>query len=187
LLGCADDDDENTSAGDDLPATTTDGSTGATTTATTTTGAETTNGDTAADTTTGGTTGGSTTGDDTGVTSLLTTGPTCDVDVPGEWNSCIGENGQIDNTLCNWMGTSGSTGFIGCLSSSKDPDANVCFISGCEDECDCFDAPATGNATVVCAEILKGGGTACALDCSNDETCPDGMVCSSGLCFWPPA
>jgi hypothetical protein len=116
-------------------------------------------------------------------------GPMCEPPVVGEWNSCIDENGDIDNTLCNWIGDPDGTGFLTCLSAPpmELDGGNVCTIMGCRDTCDCFDPPATGTAVVVCAEILEDGGTACGLDCSNGETCPDGMQCASGLCFWPPA
>jgi hypothetical protein len=116
-------------------------------------------------------------------------GPVCDPVVVGEWNACIDESGDIDNTLCNWMGDPDSNGFITCLSAPpmKLDGGNICTIRDCVDTCDCFPAPATGTAVVVCAEILEGGGTACGLDCSSGETCPDGMECASGLCFWPAA
>ncbi len=114
-------------------------------------------------------------------------GNQCDPIVPGEWNSCVDADGNTDNTLCNWMGSGSATGFIGCLNSAGMDGANVCFISGCEDVCDCFAPPATGTATVICSEILADGGTGCALDCSGGATCPDGMICSDNLCFWPPA
>jgi len=110
----------------------------------------------------------------------------CDPFVPGEWNACVGEDGDTDNTLCNWVGTGCGTGFIACLTSGMDG-ANVCFISGCRDTGDCFAPPATGTATVMCAEILGDGGTGCALDCADGKICPDGMICSDDLCFWPPA
>ena len=51
--------------------------------------------------------------------------------------------------------------------------------------CDCFAPPATGDAVVTCAAVLQGGGTACVLSCGGGETCPDGMECLSGTCFWP--
>jgi len=116
-------------------------------------------------------------------------GMACEPPVVGEWNACVDENGDIDNTLCNWMGNPDGTGFLTCLSAPKMDLAggNVCTIRDCVDACDCFDPPATGTAPVVCAEILAGGGTACGLDCSEGQTCPDGMECASGLCFWPPA
>jgi hypothetical protein len=113
----------------------------------------------------------------------------CEPPVVGEWNSCVDENGDIDNTLCNWMGNPDGTGFLTCLSAPPMDleGGNICTIRGCRDVCDCFDPPATGTAPVVCAEILADGDTACGLDCSEGQTCPDGMECASGLCFWPPA
>ncbi len=114
-------------------------------------------------------------------------GPACDPPVVGEWNSCMDENGQIDNTQCNWIGNSDGTGFLTCLSASELEGGNVCIIRGCEDTCDCFNPPTTGTAEVVCAAILADGETACGLDCSSGQTCPDGMECAGGLCFWPPA
>lgn len=122
---------------------------------------------------------------DTGASS---TGPgnACEPAVPGEWNACRTEDGTIDNTLCNWTGLPGSTGFIGCLNAPKMA-GNVCMIRDCEDDCDCFAAAPTGNADVVCAEILKGGGTACVLACSDAQTCPDTMECIGGTCYHPNA
>jgi hypothetical protein len=116
-------------------------------------------------------------------------GPVCDPPVVGEWNSCIGANGQIDNTLCNWVGDPDGTGFLTCLSAppKKLDGGNVCIIRDCVDACDCFPPPATGTAEVVCAKILADGQTGCGLDCSSGQTCPDGMECASNLCFWPPA
>jgi hypothetical protein len=114
-------------------------------------------------------------------------GPVCDPPVVGEWNACIGEDGTIDNTLCNWVGDPDGTGFLTCLSASELEGANVCIIRGCEDTCDCFDTPATGTAEVVCAAILAKGEMGCGLDCSRGQICPDGMECAGGLCFWPPS
>lgn len=111
----------------------------------------------------------------------------CDPVVPGIWASCIDEMGDIDNTLCMWMGTGESVGMVSCLSSSSEPDANTCFIRGCKDVCDCFAPPATGTAPVVCDTIVDGGEFGCALDCSDGQTCPDGMMCYDNLCFWPLA
>jgi len=113
--------------------------------------------------------------------------PACDPQIPGEWNACIGDGGTVDTTQCNWMGLSGTVGFIGCLSSASLEGGNVCMITGCEDTCDCFAPPATGTAEVICSAVLKSGDNACALDCSGGRTCPDGMECAGDLCFWPPA
>jgi hypothetical protein len=116
-------------------------------------------------------------------------GPLCEPPVVGEWNACIDETGDIDNTLCNWMGHPDGTGFLTCLSAPpmELDGGNICTIRDCRDTCDCFDPPATGTAEVICAPILADGALACGLDCSSGQTCPDGMQCASGLCFWPPA
>ena len=50
---------------------------------------------------------------------------------------------------------------------------------GCEDLCDCWAAPDSGTAPVVCRSIVAGDPSqSCVLECSNGETCPDGMVCN---------
>jgi len=182
LLGACDDDDgggETTVGGTGVATSTSGGGSSSTTDdSTTSTGA--------AESSSGGGDSSSTSG--AGGESSSTGNPNaCDPVVPGEYNACIDENGSIDNTLCNWMGAGGSTGFVGCLTSSSTKGANVCMISDCEDDCDCFAAPATGNAVVECAEVLEGGGRACVLNCSNGEDCPDGMSCEGGLCFHLPA
>src|SRR5688500_5693008 len=71
-------------------------------------------------------------------------GPQCDTNVQGEWNACVNEMGQVQTTLCNYMGDSDANGFIGCLTSGEMEGANTCFINGCVDVCDCFPPPATG-------------------------------------------
>lgn len=115
--------------------------------------------------------------------------PACEPPVVGEWNSCIDETGSVDNTLCNWIGNPDGTGFLTCINAPAGvlDGGNFCSIRDCVDVCDCFDPPATGTAPVICSPILADGATACGLDCSGGQTCPDGMECASGLCFWPPA
>ncbi|MCA9709429.1 MAG: hypothetical protein KDK70_26545 [Myxococcales bacterium] len=112
-------------------------------------------------------------------------GMVCEPPVVGEWNSCLDDQGQVDNTLCNWIGNPQGTGTLTCLSGPSPAGGNVCIIRGCEDVCDCFDPPTTGTAEVVCAEILANGDMGCGLACNDGQTCPDGMMCNSGLCFWP--
>ncbi len=187
LFGACDDD------GDDGETTVgaTSGASSTTDESTTTQRATTTGDPTGAESTTSGEPGsssGSAAETSSGGGSSSTGNPNaCDPQVPGEWNACIDKSGDPDNTLCNWMGLSGPSGFIGCLTSSQTEGANVCMISGCEDACDCFATPETGNAVVECAEVLEGGGRACVLNCSNGEACPDGMSCEGGLCFHLPA
>lgn len=176
LLACPGDD----GTGDDgpLPGTSTGNGT------TTTTDPSTTSGSTgnAESTSTGPGEGSS-----SGMADSSSGGPACDPPVVGEWNACIGPDGMQDNLLCNYMGNPDGTGFLTCLTSSEIEGGNICTIRDCEDACDCFDPPATGTAEVVCSPILADGANACGLDCSAGQTCPDGMECGGGLCFWPPA
>jgi hypothetical protein len=67
-----------------------------------------------------------------------------------------------------------------------DPMYSACAVVDCIDACDCPAAPATGDAPVTCDDIIAGGGTACYLDCSDGQTCPDDMQCIFGtVCMWP--
>lgn len=70
--------------------------------------------------------------------------------------------------------------------------ANSCYLLGCEEDDDC-PLTTTGTATPVCVTTLFRNG-ACALDCDDGATCPDGMMCyevmlGGGLsmfrCAWP--
>ena len=59
----------------------------------------------------------------------------------------------------------------------------VCGVTGCANAGECPEAPATGDAPVTCGDL--GDGNVCYLDCSNQQTCPDGMTCSSeGNCAY---
>ncbi len=122
-------------------------------------------------------------------TAGLETGSTgapnsCDPVVPGEWNACIDGKGTVDNTLCNWTGLPGTTGFLGCI-AAPDAAGSACMITGCADACDCFAPPATGNAEVTCAPVLTNGTNACVLSCADGQTCPDTMECLGGTCYHP--
>jgi hypothetical protein len=177
-------------AGDDGDTGASSTSAGATTTTSSTTSAttsvETTTSDDSTTTDPGTTTDPSTT--DPGTTDPgTTTAPACDPPVVGGYNDCSPEIGKIDNKLCMWMGSGQSVGFVSCLSSAEITDAVTCTIIGCEDDCDCFDPPATGTAVSTCrAMATSKGENACLLDCSAGKTCPDGMVCSNDTCFWAP-
>lgn len=178
IPACGGDDGGGEEAAETLPSTsvsTTEGST-----STTMGGSGTTSPTTTATVTTAMT-------EETGPADSTGPGNACDPVIPGEWNACVDANGGIDNTLCNWMGTGGAVGFIGCLNSGDMDGANVCFISDCVDACDCFAPPADGTAVVTCGPILEGGGNGCFLDCSAGQTCPAGMQCLGQACFHPPA
>ena len=65
---------------------------------------------------------------------------------------------------------------------------DVAGVSWCSHYCDTPDdceAPLTGDAAVVCAGP---SGNSCALDCSDGQTCPDGMSCTELFsvvrCVW---
>jgi len=106
----------------------------------------------------------------------------CEVNAIGEWNACK-KGALTDNSKCNWMAST-TNGSVTCVRPSSGG-GNICSIEACEDECDCYAPPATGTAPVVCAPILNDGVRGCVLDCAGDVTCPDGMECMSGYCYWP--
>jgi hypothetical protein len=100
----------------------------------------------------------------------------------GGWNDCA-PNGMIDNDLCGYV-ANGAAGEVSCLSPTNGP-YGVCGIRDCVDDCDCWAPPATGDAIATCTVVFGGGGKGCVLYCVNGQTCPDGMECVSGTCYWP--
>ncbi|HGG57961.1 MAG TPA: hypothetical protein ENK31_09220 [Nannocystis exedens] len=107
----------------------------------------------------------------------------CENNAIGEWNAC--KMGALtDNSKCNWIDNGITAGEIACVKPSSGG-GSVCSIRACETQCDCFAPPTSGTAPVVCAPILSGGVKGCALNCSGSVTCPDGMQCLSGYCYWP--
>jgi hypothetical protein len=108
----------------------------------------------------------------------------CEGSLPGEWADCIDDDGEIDLTPCMLDDGAPGTGTPFCLTSATDPMAGTCTVLSCETDCDCFAMPTTGTAPAKCGAFVEGG-KACALPCGGEAVCPDGMECSSGLCFWP--
>ena len=130
-----------------------------------------------------GSTGTTTAATSTGATSGATTAADgCSQHAIGDWNACQIGN-QIKNSLCEWA-EGGGEGTLLCLAPTSGG-YNVCGIRDCVDVCDCFAPPTTGTAVPVCAPILGSGANACALYCAGGQTCPDGMTCQSGYCYWP--
>ncbi len=140
-------------------------------------------------------TGGSTAATTAPTTTTATTAPTttmegatggddddCDDRPGGEWNACS-KDGNTQNSLCNWVMGPGE-GSITCLVPASGG-YNVCGISQCADDCDCFAPPVTGTALVKCKAVFADGGKACVLYCLNGQICPDGMECVGGTCYWP--
>lgn len=125
------------------------------------------------------------TADATGASAEGTTAgvvDTCEGRPGGGWNACFAD-GHINNDLCGWTMGSGA-GTPSCLGPTSGVH-HVCGIIDCVDDCDCYAPPATGTAPVLCNEVLANGGKACVLYCVNGQTCPDGMECVSGACYWP--
>lgn len=74
------------------------------------------------------------------------------------------------------------------LDGQTDPTVAVC-ARRCTEVCDCWAAPADGDAPVSCLTIDQSGDKTCVLDCSGGQTCPTGMVCTGDigteLCMFP--
>jgi hypothetical protein len=123
-----------------------------------------------------------TTGSMTGTTSGA---PVCASNPPGEWNAC--KDGPLTmNSRCNWSATPEHPGSVTCLVPTGGG-SSVCTIEGCEDACDCFQAPSSGSAVVACVPVFAGGVKGCILECGDGATCPDGMECraNTSTCYWP--
>ncbi len=197
----------STSVGGD----TTDGSTGLSTTTASTTGSESSSGSDSSSTTnpvtgrgtttdgpntttdTPGTTttmgpamtsssggGSSSSSSSTGGGSSSSTGMVCH-DVFGDYDNCLDANGMTDVSVCN-AGIGNATCIVDDLVM---PTLGVCSVIDCVDDCDCPDAPPTGNADVVCTAVTGDPAQLfCNLDCSSGQTCPDGMDCFGDLCVW---
>jgi hypothetical protein len=89
--------------------------------------------------------------------------------VEGNFADCIDDMNMISDMPCG--------GATCTADNSLSPTAAVCTPSGCEMDCQCPAAPPTGDAPVVCEDVTGDGTNDCSLDCSNGETCPDGMLC----------
>lgn len=113
-------------------------------------------------------------GDDDSTTSSGDDGGACGAP-DGAYGDCV--NGSVD--ACGDPSA-------GCLvDDNTGPSIGVCFRE-CADDCDCWDAPASGTAPAVCAPVLAGGAGACVLDCSQGQSCPTDMACNTdfGLCVY---
>lgn len=118
----------------------------------------------------------SSTGDSSSSSSSSSSTGDCEPDGNGNYNACLDAMDQADAALCGFGGAT-------CINDGGDPAfVSVCSQGACLDACDCPAAPGTGNAAVTCGEIAgDDADPECYLDCSNAETCPDGMDCFIGL------
>ena len=95
---------------------------------------------------------------------------------PGVYGDCA--NGGLDACMAESLPQ--------CLQDDPNmPSIGVCGRA-CTDVCDCWAAPATGNAPVSCRPLVEGDDGTCVLDCMGGETCPDGMSCldALGICVF---
>lgn len=65
---------------------------------------------------------------------------------------------------------------------------SVCLFIGCEETCDCPEAPKGFEDLTTCEDLFGPGGVVdgnndCFLDCREGEACPDGMFCDGTVCF----
>ncbi|MFV8753244.1 hypothetical protein ACNOYE_22070 [Nannocystaceae bacterium ST9] len=121
---------------------------------------------------------GTETASETATETAETTGGECMP--PGEFGNCI------DGGAAACM----AEGATLCPTDNLDnPSLGVC-AKRCDDVCECWAAPATGDAAVACVPLVDGDPKkTCVLDCSAGQTCPDGMQCldTLSICVWPSA
>ena len=122
--------------------------------------------DTSSETETGSETSSATETTDTDPSSTET-GDNCSP--PGEFGDC----GMGGDAACMSAG-----GPSQCV--LDDPGAPSIAVCGrpCTEVCECWAAPASGDAPVACVSLAPGDDGTCILDCTNDEACPDDMQCS---------
>jgi hypothetical protein len=110
-------------------------------------------------------------------------GPGCPESVDGNYANCMTDDPSAHGTD---VSVCGSPDAVCVTDRPRHPSAGVCAVDACESACDCPPPPPTGNAPVVCDEILEGAGRQCHMSCAEGEICPEGMFCYGGyVCAWP--
>jgi hypothetical protein len=128
--------------------------------------------------------------DDEGESDTVATGTeNGDGDGDGDTGECTTPPaGVFGNCIAGGPAACEAEGSTVCPTDNLDnPSLGVC-AKRCDDICDCWAAPATGDAAVSCVALVNGDPTkTCVLDCSSGETCPTGMECldSLSICVWP--
>ena len=123
-----------------------------------------------------------------------------------EGETCPDGMACVNGQICMWdYDATMHVGFANCLRGEpclpgetcvtdadigEEPTYNVCTYLGCETAADCpiglSDAQST--AQVVCGERLTNSAEGeCFLECSDEQVCPEGMVCASDaeVCVHP--
>jgi hypothetical protein len=90
---------------------------------------------------------------------------------------------MTDNTLCGWMEGHGQR--QAHLPEPAERQLQRVWDPRLRRRLRLLRRPLTGDAVPSCRVVFGGGGTACVLYCANGQTCPDGMACASGYCYWP--
>lgn len=103
-------------------------------------------------------------------------------------------DGDSDCTPPGVYGDCANGGLEACMAESlpqclqDDPNMPSIGVCGraCDDVCDCWAAPADGDAPVACKSLVAGDDGTCVLDCSGGQTCPGGMSCldALGICVF---
>lgn len=113
----------------------------------------------------------------------------------GNGLDCPEGMGCVQGTLCMFGVEMGLPPYADCVNEPgamcedgfclvdnlRDPTFGTC-ADACEDAADCV-VPETGDVAPVCNEF-NGGVMLCQLDCTPQDTCPDGMECQFGYCGW---
>lgn len=125
--------------------------------------------------------GGTTTTTSTSTTTTTTTASTTTTATTTDGSSSSSSSSTGDGSSAE---SSSDLPYAPCPNGDEDcpPGWDECIdvadgASWCAHDCDQPDdceVPATGDAEVVCAGP---SGHSCALDCSDGQTCPDGMAC----------
>lgn len=98
-------------------------------------------------------------------------------------------DGDSECTPPGVFGDCANAGLDACMAESlpqclqDDPNMPSIGVCGraCADVCDCWAAPADGDAPVTCKSLVTGDDGTCVLDCSGGQTCPSGMSCLDSL------
>lgn len=110
-------------------------------------------------------------------------GSGCPESVEGNYANCMTDDPSANGTDASVCGSDNAV----CVTDRpRHPSAGVCAVDACESACDCPPPPSSGDAPVVCAEIIEGAGNQCHMDCAEGQICPEGMFCYGGyVCAWP--